>query len=283
MKSDQEEIQYRQRFQFGNNWRRFHLFINSERLCKAEKSLLIMLEENNLHGKTFLDIGSGSGLFSLAAFRLGASVRSFDYDADSVQCTRDLKERYCSNSRNWLIEQGDVLDEDYLKSLGQFDIVYSWGVLHHTGNMWKALENIIPLCKSGSTLFISIYNKQRLMSRFWTWIKRTYNNHVFTRYLFVVFFSCYFILRGFLADLIERRNPFHRYVQESERTKRGMNIFIDWIDWIGGYPFETAKPEEIFNFYYQRGFTLIKMMTCVGGNSGINEFVFKKSLNGGDR
>src|SRR5213076_551237 len=129
------------RFAFGRNWARFLRHLNEDRILAAETSLCSMLELKSLEGKAFLDIGSGSGLFSLAARRLGARVHSFDYDSQSVACTSELKRRYFADDADWTIEEGSALDADYLKSLGTFDVVYSWGVLHHTGQMWQALEN----------------------------------------------------------------------------------------------------------------------------------------------
>ena len=136
----------KQRFEFGKNWQQFLKVINKERITEAEKSLKNMLEIDNLANKTFIDIGSGSGLFSLAAMRLGAKkVHSFDYDPQSVYCTKELKKKFFPNNDNWIIEQGSALDKNYLSKFDKFDIVYSWGVLHHTGDMWKALENVAPL------------------------------------------------------------------------------------------------------------------------------------------
>ncbi|MBW1613506.1 MAG: class I SAM-dependent methyltransferase, partial [Deltaproteobacteria bacterium] len=134
------------RFQFGKNWQKFLSILNEERIVEAENSILKMLDLEDIEEKAFLDIGSGSGVFSLAAVRLGAiQVHSFDYDPQSVACTRETKRRYFPHKKNWSIEQGDVLDKQYLHSLGQWDIVYCCGVLHHTGKMWQALENIVPL------------------------------------------------------------------------------------------------------------------------------------------
>jgi len=115
-----------------------------------------MLNVESLEGKTFLDVGSGSGLSSLAACLLGAKVYSFDYDPKSVACTRELKRRYFPND-DWVVESGSVLDKAYLSSLGQFDVVYSWGVLHHTGHMSEALVNVAPLVRpSGSLLNMTL-------------------------------------------------------------------------------------------------------------------------------
>src|SRR5215211_8722714 len=142
-----EEVASRQRFEFGKNWSRFLELLDDARIAKAEESLKSMLEVDRLDGKRFLDVGSGSGLFSLAARRLGAEVHSFDYDPHSVACTAELRRRYFQGEDGWVVEEGSVLDKSYLNSLGTYDIVYSWGVLHHTGQMWQAMENVCPLVK----------------------------------------------------------------------------------------------------------------------------------------
>src|ERR1043166_1599074 len=122
------EVESGERFEFGKNWSAFLAILDDERIAKAEVSLKEMLEVETLEGKTFLDIGSGSGLFSLAARRLGAQVHSFDYDSNSFACTLELRNRYFPNDPNWRVEQGSALDAEYVASLGKFDIVYSWGV-----------------------------------------------------------------------------------------------------------------------------------------------------------
>src|SRR5207302_10440486 len=134
------EVTRGERFEFGKNWGRFLEVLDDERIGEAEESLKKMLEVEGLAGKSFLDIGSGSGLFSLAARRLGARVHSFDYDPQSVACAAELRRRYFPNDEDWVVEPGSALDEAYLNRLGTFDIVYSWGVLHHTGAMWQALK-----------------------------------------------------------------------------------------------------------------------------------------------
>src|SRR5437016_6038307 len=147
------EIESGSRFAFGENWARFLIVLDEDRIRLAEGSLREMLKVDHLRGKSFLDVGSGSGLFSLVARRLGATVRSFDYDQQSVACTQELKRRYFPGDADWIVEEGSILDNDYLASLGKYDIVYSWGVLHHTGAMWQALENVSHLVAPQGLLF----------------------------------------------------------------------------------------------------------------------------------
>jgi 2-polyprenyl-3-methyl-5-hydroxy-6-metoxy-1,4-benzoquinol methylase len=269
----EQEIKQGERFQFGENWQRFLLVLNDERITEAEKSLKQMLEVEDLQGKSFLDIGSGSGLFSLVARRLGAKVHSFDYDPKSVACTQELKRRYFPDDSSWRIEQGSVLDVNYLKSLGHFDIVYSWGVLHHTGDMWQALENVTLPVNDGGMLFIAIYNDQGKKSQIWCNIKKIYCSGIAGKLLVSAIFIPCFIVFGIVLDLMRGRNPLTRYTEY--KKSRGMSITHDWFDWLGGYPFEVAKPEVIFRFYKNKNFILKNLITC-GGSLGNNEFVFIK-------
>jgi 2-polyprenyl-6-hydroxyphenyl methylase/3-demethylubiquinone-9 3-methyltransferase len=170
-----KEVTKGSRFEFGKNWEQFLLILNEERIKLAEDSLLRLLDLQTLDGKTFLDIGSGSGLFSLAARRLGAVVHSFDFDPQSLACTAELKKRYYQDDSNWHVESGDILNLEYLENLGKFDIVYSWGVLHHTNDMWNALNNASERVADSGTLFISIYNDQGMQSKRWLRIKKLYN------------------------------------------------------------------------------------------------------------
>jgi 2-polyprenyl-3-methyl-5-hydroxy-6-metoxy-1,4-benzoquinol methylase len=270
------EVARGERFEFGGNWASFLSVLDEDRIAAAERGLQRMLEVGRLDGLRFLDIGSGSGLSSLAAKRLGARVHSFDYDPQSVACTSELRRRYFPESADWTVERGSALDADYLRQIGEFDIVYSWGVLHHTGEMWRALEHAAIPVRPGGKLFVAIYNDTGSQSRRWHWIKRTYNRlPPFARTPFAVAVTIPAEAKA-VASAILRRRP-SEYVESwtNYRRRRGMNKWHDIIDWVGGYPYEFATPDQIFDFYRARGFSLTKMK-CGGVGLGCNEFVFER-------
>ncbi|MEV6848905.1 methyltransferase domain-containing protein [Actinoplanes sp. NPDC051411] len=267
MLDSRTEIRAGQRFAFGANWRAFVDTVDETKIRTATDSLVRALRSPDLTGRTFLDVGCGSGLFSLAAHRLGAEVRSFDFDAESVAATAELRARFAPDAV-WPIEQGSILDERYVAGLGRHDIVYSWGVLHHTGDLWRAMDLAARLVKPGGLLFVSVYNDQGPKSRLWERVKRRYNRSGRAGRATIVFLSAAYLWRWWpLLRLI-------RWVRGSRLPRaRGMSVRHDLIDWVGGYPFAVAKPETVFDFLRERGFELRHLKTCAGG-LGCNEYVF---------
>jgi 2-polyprenyl-6-hydroxyphenyl methylase/3-demethylubiquinone-9 3-methyltransferase len=265
------EIDRGQRFRFGRNWLRFLERIDANRIDAAERSLRESLGRDDLVGCRFADLGSGSGLFSLAARRLGAEVVSLDYDPESVACTRELKRRTRPADGGWVVEGGSVLERDQLLSLGHFDIVYSWGVLHHTGDLWRAMGNVVPLVREGGTLLVALYNDQGAASRRWLAVKRGYNR--LPRPLrFLILWPAFLRLWGptTVRDLARGR-PGATW-REYRRSTRGMSPWRDVVDWVGGYPFEVAAPDRVTGFCRDRGLELRALRRDDG--HGCNEFVF---------
>jgi len=261
-------------FSFGENWRRFlDTSLTEDRVVEAERSLTGFLCLSGLSGRTLLDIGCGSGLFSLAALRLGAdSVMSFDLDPQSVACCKYLRERE-GNPDRWTILSGSVLDNHFLDSLPKADVVYSWGVLHHTGRMWEAIENAIELVRPGGVLFIAIYNKVEgpFGSQSWLKLKRTYNS---APCLLKILMEYGFLSLVITKMLLTLRNPATEI--QDYKKKRGMSFRTDIRDSLGGYPYEYASPEEIFIFCKKHGLELENMKTV--NSLALNEFLFRKKI-----
>lgn len=262
-----------QGFAFGENWRDFLRVLSDDHILEAEKALGAFLGTTDLNEKLFLDIGSGSGLHSLAARQMGAIVHSFDYDPQSVACTEELKRRFFPLEKQWIIQQGSILDGEFMAGLGEFDICYAWGVLHHTGALWQALFNAQRPVRQDGLLFVAIYNDQGLISVLWKTIKRLYCSGWLGRTVMSMIFYPVFFLSGLLIDLLHLRNPAIRY--REHKKYRGMSLVHDWRDWLGGYPFEPAKPETIINFYKNLGLTL-EHFEPTGHGFGNNQFLFRR-------
>ena len=256
-------------------WESFGRLVDKERIGMASQSLTKALSTQDLTGKEFLDVGCGSGLFSLAAQRLGASVHAFDFDAAAVAAATALRRRYAPDS-DWTIELGSILDPEYVGGLGRFDVVYAWGVLHHTGNMWNAITSATTLVRPGGQLYISIHNDQGRESRAWLRVKRRYHRSGRAgRAMLVGLTALYLGRHGPVSTLGRIARTGNRPDKATPRA-RGMSRRHDLIDWVGGYPFEVARPEEVFRFVRERGFELTHLTTC-GGGLGCNEYVFQRT------
>lgn len=263
------------RFAFGRNWKSFLSTLDENRIKEARRRLCESLGRDDLHGVRALDIGSGSGLSSLVMHQLGADVMSFDYDSDSVACTEELRRRYAPDATNWQIVQGSALDPAFLAGLGQFDLVYSWGVLHHTGAMWPAIELTQSRVAQHGILLLALYNDQGWRSTVWRAIKRLYCSGAPGRWLVGAAFYPLFSTYALWQDLRHFHAPGTHARQYTR--KRGMSLFHDWRDWLGGYPFEVAKPEDVVRSLTAGGFELQRQMLTRG--LGCNEFVFRKDAN----
>ena len=276
MTSQVLEIAQGERFQFGENWKHFLSTLNETRIVEAEKSLKEMLQVEDLTNKSFLDVGSGSGIFSLAAKRLGARVHSFDYDPESVACTMELRRRYFSGDSDWTVEEGSVLDANYLQSLGKFDVVYSWGVLHHTGKMWQALENVSEPVSDDGKLFIAIYDDIGWRTTMWRWIKKAYNR--LPRPLKMPFIFLILVpgqSKAVVQSILTGR--LNEYIQSwTQYSKnRGMSRWHDAVDWIGGYPYEVATAGQLIDFFKAKGFEMLQVKPP-DYKLGCNELVFAR-------
>jgi len=239
------------RFKFGDNWRSFAAIVSDDAIAEAERGLRRLFPDGELNGCRFLDIGCGSGLSALAASRLGArSVTGIDLDPASVAATRDLTARH-SKGRDLSFALKSVFDLDRSE---QYDIVYSWGVLHHTGAMWAAMERAAAVVAPGGLFAVALYRRTP-MCGFWGVEKKFYAQAApAVQQIMAALFKSAFIA-GLLA---QGRNP--RTYIANYRSDRGMDWHHDVHDWLGGYPYESVEPAEVKAFLHERGFDLVRSL-----------------------
>lgn len=254
-------------FNFGRNWQAFsENSLNAEKFAAAVSSLQELLGDR-LSGKSFIDLGCGSGLFAIAAARLGACpIMAVDINPLCIDVAKKNQEVYGTPQFKIDFSVASVLDASFVASAGHYDIVYSWGVLHHTGDMWQAIRNAAAVVNPGGRLVIAIYNRH-WTSPLWAVIKRFYNRLPGFMRKFGIYF---FIPIIFIAKwVVTKTNPL--------RQQRGMDFYYNIVDWVGGYPYEYASVEQIKSFCKKLGFETEKIIRTQVP-TGCNEFVFSRTI-----
>jgi SAM-dependent methyltransferase len=239
-------------FSFGKNWQNFLKVVDEEVFTMARADIEKWLNGRfDPAGKDIIDIGSGSGLHSFIFYSKNpAKLHSFDYDPNSVAATKSLHEK-AGSPKNWIAEHGSVLDKNYLEKLGKYDLVYSWGVLHHTGSMWEAIKNAADMVKPGGYFFLAIYQGVDTYEYDLN-LKKKYNKAGYLGKKKLEWTE--FIWPLMKKRLRHNENPF----KWNEKRIRGMNFYHDIIDWLGGLPYEVATDKQIDDFLRPLGFTMLE-------------------------
>lgn len=255
-------------FNFGKNWEEYSLKkLDHNKLQQAEDSILDLLDEEEIKIKTksFLDIGCGTGVFSIVAMKLGANrVVGIDINPKCIEVARENSRRFLDADLQPEFKVASALDSEALKKLGRFDIVYAWGSLHHTGNLNIAIRNATERVEHNGKFILAIYNRH-FTSPVWVFIKWLYN--VVPGFIKAIMVYAFWLIILVAKSAVTRSNPF--------KMERGMDFFYDVVDWVGGYPYEYATVQEIKDFVQTHGFKALKTIPAKVP-TGCNEFVFMK-------
>lgn len=259
-------------FEFGENWAQFAQKLTDAHVRNAETSLRRLLPEG-LRGMSFLDIGCGSGLSAVAAARLGAErIVACDIDENSVRTAELVLDKYALAVPRRVLLKSVFEIEAAVE--GQFDVVHSWGVLHHTGDMRRAVASAAALVRPGGLFVVALYAKTPACSA-WAWEKRLYSRapRLVQRVVQVGFAAAKLPFEMVLS----RRNPV-AFVRDYHQH-RGMNYWNDLHDWLGGYPYESATPADAdamvgAAFARERAFIVSSRTGLLG--TGCSEFVYRR-------
>ena len=255
------------RFSFGKNWQGYSkVALNPERIEQGRQALKDLLAGIPLINQSFLDIGFGQGLTAHLASQMGAKVTGVDIDLDNIDAAKNIQLKMGIASpldlRIGSILDGKIVDQ--LRQLGTWNVVHSWGVLHHTGNMDLAVKNAASLVAQDGYFVCAIYNRH-WSSLPWLFIKWFYNllPAIGQQLMVSLFYPIIYLAKW----LVTGKNPKDKL--------RGMDFFFDVVDWVGGYPYEYASCEEFRKLVEPLGFKCIKEIPAEVP-TGCNEFVFKR-------
>ena len=260
------------RFNFGDNWQAYAAGLTDEKITEADKGLRRLLQQQRLDGLRMIDIGCGSGVHALAAVRMGAQVTAIDIDPQSVATTQAVLQQHAPQG-GWRVEERSILD---VPAREKYDIVYSWGVLHHTGRMWAAMDRAAAMVAPGGRLVIALYKKTPCCG-FWRGEKAVYSRLPrWARVPVTAGYAGAFLL----AKTVTGHNPL-KYLK-NYKSQRGMSFWHDCVDWLGGYPYESAVPAEVQDWAARQGLRPERVENtermAAGGlfGSGCAEYVFTR-------
>jgi 2-polyprenyl-3-methyl-5-hydroxy-6-metoxy-1,4-benzoquinol methylase len=261
-------------FDFGANWADFSANAASrERAEQARAQFMRLMQGVELQGRTFLDIGFGQGFSLLSAQSMGARVVGCDINPKCHEVIERNRALFPGLEAAAIpLQVGSILDANVVSALRRmpesgeagFDIVHSWGVLHHTGDMRLALANAVSLVRPGGIFVAAIYNRH-WSSLPWLAIKAAYVHS--PRLLQKMMVGGLYPVIWLAKLAVTRKNP--------KAMDRGMDFYYDVVDWVGGYPYEYASVHEMEAICRPLGLSLVRAIDAKVP-TGCNELVFRK-------
>lgn len=270
MQDNRDLTSHETHFAFGQNWASYVAEVNESQIVQARLGLTRLLGDD-IAGKRFIDIGCGSGVHALAALQLGVSqVVAIDIDPDSVKTTTELLQQHAGTSK-WSAHCNSVFDVNS-GSFGHFDIVYSWGALHHTGDMYRAIRSAAQLVAPGGQFAFALYRRS-LFCGLWKLEKQWYAaaDRAAQRTAERLY------IQAFRLGLRVTGRSLTDYIAKYKRM-RGMDFHHDVRDWLGGWPYESISATAVHHLMTSLGFVQKRFFGKPGLGIGLlgigcNEYV----------
>jgi len=224
----------------------------------------LFFSDAEIEGKRILDAGCGMGVFSVVFGKKGAArVIGIDLSEEGVRRAQRAASHF--NLSNVEFREGNILRLPYPD--GSFDIVWSWGTLHHTAEPLKALEELIRVLKNGGTLFVTLYRSTKL-SFLHEGIRKTLR-------------LAHRRMWPLLAKLIALALfPATLFLKRRKKARAGENLSDLVLDWYFNPVRHYYRPGEIRQLLEQEGLIIEKFLPASGRFNSTSNFIFKAKLVG---
>lgn len=225
----------------------------------SEKHWLLFFTPDEVKGKSVLDSGCGTGIFSIIFAKNGAGqVTGIDISPGSLGTAEGLKQKFgLSNAR---FEQQDMLHLPYPDAC--FDIVWAWGTVHHTTDPLGAIDGLIRVLKPGGSILLAIYKKTKV-----TWI-----HEAIRKTLVRTPRRSWNALAKIMAFF---GTPIVWTFKRREKARQGETLSELILDWYFVPIRHYYKPDEIRTFLEGKGFKIENYLAHSGRFNSSSNFIFK--------
>ena len=225
----------------------------------SETHWKIFYSPQDIEGKSVLDAGCGTGIFSIIFARNGAaSVLGIDISEGSLETAKALKTKF--DLENASFQKQDMLDLPFADE--SFDIVWAWGTVHHTTDPFKAMSELIRVLRAEGSILLAVYTRTRV----------TFLHEIIRKALVRTPRKTWKALSKILALVL---SPVVYFFKKREKSRKGEKLEELIMDWYFVPIRHYYYPEEIKVFLEEQGFTIEKYLPASGRFNSTSNFIYK--------
>ncbi|MFQ6107920.1 MAG: class I SAM-dependent methyltransferase [Candidatus Aminicenantales bacterium] len=225
----------------------------------SKKHWALFFDPEEVLNKSVLDAGCGTGVFSIIFARMGAlSVVGIDISKRSLE--RAQRQADQLGLQNATFQKVNMLRLPFTDAC--FDIVWSWGSVHHTADPFGCLAELIRVLKPGGSLLVAVYRRTGL-----TFLHETLRKGL------IRLPSKYWIPFSRFLSLVAA--PGISLFKKRDKSRKGEKLEQLLFDWFFVPIRHSYLPEEIKSFLVKRGLVIKKYLPFSGRFNSTSNFIFK--------